>query len=84
MEQARFIGLAIRSLIETVACQRIIHRREFQVDQSLLEQANRQATILAAKLHSFRKAIAPEQGWLREQQAGYLTEDEGPWTEVGE
>ncbi len=81
IEQARFIGLAIRSLIETVACQRIIRRREFQVDPWLLEQANRQATTLAAKLHSFRKAIAPQQGWLREEQTSYLTEDGGPTTE---
>lgn len=26
-EQARFLGLAIRSLTETVACQHLIHRR---------------------------------------------------------
>jgi four helix bundle protein len=28
-EQARFLGLAIRSLLETVACQHLINRREF-------------------------------------------------------
>lgn len=28
-EQARFLGLAIRSLIETVACQHIINRRGY-------------------------------------------------------
>jgi four helix bundle protein len=27
-EQSRFLGMAIRSLIETVACQRLITRRE--------------------------------------------------------
>jgi four helix bundle protein len=38
-EQARFLGLAIRSLLETVACQHIISRREFLQDVTLLRQA---------------------------------------------
>jgi four helix bundle protein len=29
-EQARFLGMAIRSLIETVACQHIINRRNYE------------------------------------------------------
>ena len=32
VEQARFLGFAIRSLVETVACQHIIHRHELLVD----------------------------------------------------
>lgn len=77
-EQARFLGLAIRSLIETVACQRIIARRGYMSDQSVLHNADRQAQVLAAKLHAFRKAIAPEQAWLREERADYITgEDDG-------
>ena len=34
-EQARFLGLAIRSLLETVACQHIISRRKLLPDAIL-------------------------------------------------
>lgn len=76
-EQARFLGLAIRSLIETVACHRLITRRHYLTDTALLEKVNRQAETLAAKLHSFRKAIAPEQHWFREDTAEYTAESGG-------
>ena len=79
-EQARFLGLAIRSLLETVACQHIISRRKFLQNVTPLRQAYRQAEILAAKLHTMRKTIAPEQAWLREEVVVYVTEnaeDEG-------
>src|SRR5260221_2214007 len=59
-EQARFLGLAIRSLIETVACQHIIHRRKWLRDSTLLRQAYREAGTLAARLQAMRKTIAPE------------------------
>jgi len=72
-EQARFLGLAIRSLLETVACQHIISRRKFLQNVTPLRQAYRQAEILAAKLHTMRKTIAPEQAWLREEEAVYTT-----------
>src|SRR4051812_17860446 len=35
-EQARFLGMALRPLIETVACQHLINRRKYLVDMSLL------------------------------------------------
>jgi len=72
-EQARFLGLAIRSLLETVACQHIINRRKFLQDVMPLRQAYRHAEILAAKLHTMRKRVAPEQAWLREEEAVYTT-----------
>jgi len=75
-EQARFLGLAIRSALETVACQHIISRRKFLEDASPLRLAYTRAETLVAKLHSFRKAIAPNQTWLREELASYATEDE--------
>jgi four helix bundle protein len=40
-EQARFLGLAIRSLIETVACQHIIRHRKLPYDEELLRRAYR-------------------------------------------
>ena len=74
-EQARFLGPAIRSLLESVACQHLISRREFLQDVTLLRQAYRRAEILVAKLHTMRKAIAPEREWLREEEAVYEMED---------
>jgi four helix bundle protein len=79
-EQARFLGLSIRSLLETVACQHIISRREFLKDVTPLRQAYRQAKTLAAKLHTMRKTIAPEQPWLREESAVYTVDNEGQMT----
>ena len=75
-EQARFLGLAIRSLLETVACQHIISCRKFLHDVTSLRQAYKQAETLVAKLHTLRKTIAPEQPWLREESAVYTTNDE--------
>jgi four helix bundle protein len=73
IERARFLGLAIRSLLETVACQHIVSRRKFLQDATLLRQAYRHAETLAAKLHAMRKAIAPGQLWLREEPETYAT-----------
>jgi four helix bundle protein len=36
-EQSRFLGMALRSLIETVACQRLISRRNYINDQKMME-----------------------------------------------
>jgi len=81
-EQARFLGLALRSLIETVACQHIIHRRGWLRDTILLRQAYRQAGILAARLQAMRKTIAPDQSWMREGLVDYTTDSEDdPWTD---
>jgi len=38
-EQARFLGMAIRSLVETVACQHIIRRRRYLSDTTILDRA---------------------------------------------
>ncbi len=70
-EQARFIGMSIRSLLETVACIHLIRRRHLLSDVAILDEAYAQAESLAAKLHRFRKAIEPSQSWMREAQADY-------------
>jgi four helix bundle protein len=72
-EQARFLGMAIRSLIETIACQHIISRRKFLTDVSILRQAYRDAETLMAMLYTMRKTIAPDQAWLRESPLDYLS-----------
>ena len=79
-EQARFLGLAIRSLLETVACQHLISCRGYLEDKKPLRRAYRQAETLVAKLHTMRRAIAPERAWLREEEEGYeFDEDDGSW-----
>ena len=74
-EQARFLGLSIRSLVETVACQHIISRRNLLPDKTLLRQAYRDAEKLVARLHTLRKTISPEQAWLREDPIIYTIDD---------
>lgn len=74
-EQARFLGLAVRSLIEAVACQRLIQRRQYLKHHDLLNRADQQAQTLAAKLHRFRKTLSPDQRWLREDGGAYAPDD---------
>jgi four helix bundle protein len=69
--QARFLGLAVRSLVETVACQHLINRRKVLADMEMLRQGYRSAEELFTKLQAFRKTIAPQQTWLREENAEY-------------
>jgi four helix bundle protein len=57
-EQARFLGMSIRSLIETVACQKIIGRRGYLQDEILLNKAYQDSQTLARKLQAFRKSIS--------------------------
>ena len=75
-EQARFLGMAIRSLIETVACQHIISCRKLLTDVSILRHAYRDAETLMAMLYAMRKTIAPDQAWLRENPVDYTPDPE--------
>jgi four helix bundle protein len=52
-EQAKFLGMAIRSLVETVACQHIIRRREYIADISLLDEAYTKSNELAKRRNLF-------------------------------
>ena len=73
-EQARFLGLAIRSLLETGACQHIIGRRKLlRQDVACLRQAYLQAETLVKKLQTMRRTLAPAQDWLRESSSEYTT-----------
>lgn len=60
-EQARFLGMSLRSLVETVACQEIIRKRAYLQDESMLNIAYETSQVLAKKLQSFRKSIHPYQ-----------------------
>ena len=75
-EQARFLGLALRSLFETVACLHIIHRLNYLDDKETLRQAYRDADLLARRMSAMRKRLVPEQTWLREPSPTYRTAQE--------
>jgi four helix bundle protein len=57
-EQNRFLGLAIRSYIETVACFDIINRRNYLSSESLTEMRDL-GHKLFVRLQAFRKALRP-------------------------
>jgi four helix bundle protein len=76
-EQARFLGLAIRSLVETVACLHLIHRRGLLGSAAPLRKAYAHAETLVARLHTMRRAVAPSQKWLREGEAEYVLVEPG-------
>ncbi len=80
-EQARFLGMALRSLIETVACQHLINRRKYLNDISPLREAYRASDKLAAKLQAMRRAILGNQG-LRETTEEYRVDSRTPFDEV--
>ncbi len=75
-EQARFLGYAIRSLLETVASLHLINRRDYLNNTIELRDAYQQAETLAAKLHTMRKKIDPSQSWLREDEITYNPTDD--------
>ncbi len=74
-EQSRFLGMAIRSLIETVACQRIITRRKYANDKDFMEQLDLKAQELAKRLHTFRRSLAKPNKSVGEEQAPYDTDE---------
>jgi four helix bundle protein len=57
-EQARFLSMAIRSLLETVACRHIIERRGYARDhKSMLYQFDELGETLARSLQAMRKSV---------------------------
>jgi four helix bundle protein len=72
IEQARFLGMSIRSLVETVACRQIILRRGYVSDGALLERAYDQANQLARRLQSLRRTLDSDRRWVREESVDYF------------
>ncbi len=68
-EQNRFLGMALRSLLETVACLRLIERRNYPLASELLNAAEEKGQLLARKLQSFRNSLSGRQ--IREDQTTY-------------
>jgi four helix bundle protein len=77
-EQARFLGMAIRSLIETVACQHLIHRRSYLNDSARLREAYQASEKLVAKLHSMRRTLLKERT-LHENSEEYIVDLSTPF-----
>jgi four helix bundle protein len=77
-EQARFLGLALRSLIETVACQHLIYRRKYLADLSPLREAYRASHKLAAKLQAMRRTLLGERK-VREEGEEYILDPATPF-----
>ena len=75
-EQGRFLGMAIRSLVETVACLHLINRRQYLSDPELLRDAYRFSEKLFAKLQAFRASLKRRKGErVREESAFYVAGD---------
>ncbi len=68
-EQARFLGMAIRSLVETVACQQIILRRGYFQNTELLQQMYNDSQVLARMLQGFRRSLTNSQYQVREDSS---------------
>ena len=79
-EQARFLGMTLRSLIEIVACQHLINRRKYLDDISLLREAYQASDKLAAKLQAMRHSILGHHG-LREGIEEYQVDSRTPFDE---
>ncbi len=77
-EQARFLSMAIRSLIETVACQHIISRRQLLSDLESLRDVYRRAETLAAKLPTMRRTLLSNTPSVREDDAPYAALGDSP------
>lgn len=69
-EQSRFLGIALRSLIETVACQHLIHRRGYLQDTQGLRDVYQASETLARKLQAMRRALGTADK-VREEVVGY-------------
>ena len=56
-EQDRFLRIAIRSLLETVASLHLVKRRDYLDDADPLREAYRESETLFAKLQAFRSSL---------------------------
>lgn len=74
-EQSRFLGMAIRSLIETVACLRLIARRRYIMNIDCIERIDLKAQDLAKRLHAFRRSLTKTNGSISEEQALYNSDE---------
>ena len=81
VEQARFLGMALRSLTETVACQHLIYRRKYLTDVLPLREAYQASDKLAAKLQAMRRSLLGERR-IGEESEVYATDVSTPFDEL--
>jgi four helix bundle protein len=74
-EQARFLSMAIRSLVETVACQDLIKHRKYFADEAVLDRAYSKSELLARKLQAFRKSLLSKSSHIREGATPYIVDE---------
>ena len=77
-EQARFLSVALRSLIETVACLHLIHRREYLDGARALREVYQASEKLIAKLQAMRRTLLKGE-MLREEVAEYVVNPTTPF-----
>ncbi len=71
-EQARFLGYAIRSVIETVACLHLACRRGYLArSDAAYMRAYQMSEHLFRQLCAMRRAIDPQAGWVSEDSPDY-------------
>ncbi|MCS3953301.1 four helix bundle protein [Salinibacter ruber] len=75
-EQDRFLRIAIRSLLETVASLHLIKRRDYLDDLDPLRAAYRESEALFAKLQALRSSLDTD-STVREPSVEY--DDEAPF-----
>ena len=81
-EQSRFLGMALRSLMETVACLHLIYRRGYLEDREPLRDAYRSAENLAIKIQRMRRIITPNPTYLKEETVTYKVKTPTPFDEI--
>ena len=69
-EQGRFLQVAIRLLLESVACLHLVKRRGYMDDLETLRTAYRESETLFAQLQAFRSSIDGESS-VQEDIVGY-------------
>jgi len=73
-EQSRFLGISLRSLIETVACIHLISKRNYCVNEgekNKLKLLYKEANHLAARIQAMRNSLANR---VDEPEIDYLTD----------
>jgi len=56
-QQSQFLGYAIRSLIEVIACKRHIERRKYVTNSDQMAEAEKICDTLFMKLQAFKNAL---------------------------
>jgi four helix bundle protein len=74
-DQARFVGMAIHSLIEIVACQHHVHRRKYLSDPTFLREAYQFSEKLFAKLQALRSSLKGDHKAREEQEESLVDSD---------